>query len=198
MTVGITGGIGSGKSAVTRELAYRGYAFYDCDTQAKRIIAETSIVQFQITKLFGKRAFSYNRYNAPYVAKRVFEEPELLKQLNEIVHPHVLKDLEELTRYRRERGAQDPLFVESAILFESGLARLCDQIIVLDAPDEVRIKRVIDRDYHGNDTPKNRELIQARINAQRREIDSQMSVTHFLNDGNKPINELVNQILISL
>ena len=89
MTIGITGGIGSGKSTIARALAARGYAIYDCDKEAKRIIAENHDVQQQIIALLGEEAFSINPslseaeqsiiYNTSYVAQRVFAEPELLE-----------------------------------------------------------------------------------------------------------------------
>ena len=94
MIIGITGGIGSGKSTIARALAARGYAIYDCDKEAKRIIAEDQEVQQHIIALFGKEAFVNGVYNTAYVASRVFAEPELLKQLNGIVHPAVKADIE--------------------------------------------------------------------------------------------------------
>ena len=98
MIIGITGGIGSGKSTIVQELAKRGFAVYDCDREAKRIIAEDAAVRKAIIDLLGDEAFltSHNDngltsriYNTAYVAQRVFEDPELLKRLNGIVHPAV-------------------------------------------------------------------------------------------------------------
>ena len=77
MIIGITGGIGSGKSTIARALAARGYAVYDCDKEAKRIIAENKDVQQQIIALLGEEAFIEGIYNTAYVAQRVFHEPEL-------------------------------------------------------------------------------------------------------------------------
>ena len=121
--IGITGGIGSGKSTIARALAARGYAVYDCDKEAKRIIAENAEVQQKIIELLGEEAFtnptapSLERvkssarsdcrrssvelpggevspvYNTSYVAQRVFAEPELLERLNQIVHPAVKEDI---------------------------------------------------------------------------------------------------------
>ena len=93
MIIGITGGIGSGKSTITNELAGRGYAVYDCDREAKRIITEDADVLQAVTALLGREAFEGGQYNTAYVAKRVFAEPELLQQLNRIVHPAVKKDI---------------------------------------------------------------------------------------------------------
>ena len=93
MIVGLTGGIGSGKSYIAQELAQRGYAVYDCDREAKRIIAENKDVQQAITDLLGEEAFVNGQYNTSYVAKRVFEDSKLLEGLNKIVHPAVEKDI---------------------------------------------------------------------------------------------------------
>ena len=157
MIVGLTGGIGSGKSFLAQELAKRGFAIYDCDREAKRIIAENQDVQAAIKDLLGEEAFVDGNYNTAYVAKRVFAEPELLDALNKIVHPEVAKDI----------LIKKPDFVESAILFESGLDRLCDKIVVVTAPEDVRIARTIARDYQGAATPENINKVRARIRAQK-------------------------------
>jgi len=178
--IGITGGIGSGKSTIAKALAQRGYTVYDCDQEAKRIIAEDIDVQQAIIRLLGKEAFVEGKYNTSYVAKRVFAEPELLRQLNAIVHPAVGRDI----------LAKQPDFVESAILQESGLDRLCDKIVVVDAPEEIRIARTMARDYNGQATEANIEKVRARMNTQH--------IPHgdlvLVNDGKHSIDELVEKL----
>ena len=190
MIVGITGGIGSGKSTIARELVKRGFAVYDCDREAKRIIAENPDVQKEIIDLLGKEAFIYHLssiiYNTDYVAKRVFADPHLLKELNRIVHPAVKADI--LSSFTSHLS---PLFLESAILFESGLNLLCNRIIVIDAPEDIRIARTIARDYHGDASPANINKVRARIHAQH---IPQGDLT-LLNDGHTPIEEIVDEIL---
>ena len=195
MIIGITGGIGSGKSTIARELANRGYACYDCDREAKRIIAENSDVQKHITDLLGDNAFADGRYNTAYVAQRVFVEPELLQSLNAIVHPAVFADLQ---RFRNLHRTDEPLFVESAILFESGLNRLCDKAIVIEAPVDVRVQRVIARDYNGLATPENIKNVQARIAAQKTNVGQWPSALIIRNDGTTTIAELADSILSKL
>lgn len=188
--IGITGGIGSGKSTIARELVKRGFAVYDCDREAKRIIAENPDVQKEIIDLLGKEAFIYHPssiiYNTTYVAKRVFADPHLLKELNRIVHPAVKADI--LSSFTSHLS---PLFLESAILFESGLNLLCNRIIVIDAPEDIRIARTIARDYHGDASPANINKVRARIHAQH---IPQGDLT-LLNDGHTPIEEIVDEIL---
>lgn len=187
--IGITGGIGSGKSTIARELVKRGFAVYDCDREAKRIIAENPDVQKEIIDLLGKEAFIYHPssiiYNTTYVAKRVFADPHLLKELNRIVHPAVKADI--LSSFTSHLS---PLFLESAILFESGLNLLCNRIIVIDAPEDIRIARTIARDYHGDASPANINKVRARIHAQH---IPQGDLT-LLNDGHTPIEEIVDKI----
>ena len=181
MIIGITGGIGSGKSTIARELAKRGYTIYDCDHEAKRIIAENADVQQEIINLLGEEAFltSHNDngltsriYNTQYVAKRVFEDSHLLAALNAIVHPAVGLDIMK----------RKPDFVESAILYESGLDILCDRIIVVDAPEEIRIARTLNRNYD----------VRARIKAQKIPTGDLL----INNDGKTSIAELVDKITL--
>ncbi len=192
MIIGITGGIGSGKSTIARELVKRGFAVYDCDREAKRIIAENPDVQQEIIDLLGEEAFIYHLssiiYNTQYVAKRVFADPHLLKELNRIVHPAVKADI--LSSFTSHLS---PLFLESAILFESGLNLLCNRIIVIDAPEDIRIARTIARDYHGDASPANINKVRARIHAQH---IPQGDLT-LLNDGQHPISDLADMIVLS-
>jgi dephospho-CoA kinase len=194
--IGITGGIGSGKSTIARELVKRGFTVYDCDREAKRIIAENPDVQKEIIDLLGKEAFIYHPssiiYNTTYVAKRVFADPHLLKELNRIVHPAVKADI--LSSFTSHLS---PLFLESAILFESGLNVLCNRIIVIDAPEDIRIARTIARDYHGDASPANINKVRARIHAQKSKPYTihRTPYTILSNDGHTPIPELVDEIL---
>lgn len=192
MIIGITGGIGSGKSYLAQELAKRGFAVYDCDREAKRIIAEDKAVQAAIIKLLGKEAFIDGMYNTAYVAQRVFTEPQLLKKLNKIVHPAVKADIS------RQSSDVSLLVVESAILFESGLDELCDKIVVVTAPEETRIARTIARDYHNEATPENINKVRARIRAQK-EIPASTEVPQgkiltIVNDDTSVLSSIIDRI----
>lgn len=192
MIIGITGGIGSGKSYLAQELAKRGFAVYDCDREAKRIIAEDKEVQAAIIKLLGEEAFKDGKYNTAYVAQRVFTEPQLLKKLNKIVHPAVKADIS------RQSSDVSLLVVESAILFESGLDELCDKIVVVTAPEETRIARTIARDYHNEATPENINKVRARIRAQK-EIPASTEVPQgkiltIVNDDTSVLSSIIDRI----
>ena len=201
MIVGITGGIGSGKSAIAYELVRRGYTVYDCDREAKRIIAENKDVQAAIMDLLGKEAFTLDsrlsalRYNTSYVAQRVFAEPKLLQALNAIVHPEVVKDIQVKQENRTKYGY---FFIESAILFEAGLDQLCVRVFIIDAPEEVRIRRVLCRDYNGEATEENINKVRARIRNQEPIALSQAGnkkATVIINDGNESLSYLADQLV---
>lgn len=197
MIIGLTGGIGSGKSTIARGLAQRGFAVYDCDREAKRIIETDKSVQSAIIDLLGEEAFLNGAYNTAYVAQRVFAEPELLQRLNAIIHPAVLKDLKAL-KDAKNQDPKAPLFVESAILFQAGLAPLCDKIIIVEAPEEVRIARTIGRDYNGQATPANINKVRARIRAQQKSpamTDAQQGKIYtVLNDGSLVLSRVIDLV----
>ncbi len=185
--IGLTGGIGSGKSTIAQELGKQGFAVYDCDREAKRIIAENNEVQQAIIALLGEEAFVDGIYNTQYVAQRVFADPQLRQQLNQIIHPAVKNDI----------LLKQPRVIESAILCEAGLDRLCDKIVVVEAPEDIRIERVLARDYKGDASPANIGKVRARVQAQANEYDAipQQKRLTIINDGQTPIVHLVQSIL---
>lgn len=208
MLVALTGGIGSGKSTIARELRARGYAVYDTDTEAKRLIVSNPLVRSQVEYLLGSDVFDGDTYLTRLVAKQIFHHPDLRLRLNAIVHPAVAFHLR---RWAQEQG-EHLCFVESAILFESGLDALCDRIVIVDAPEEIRIRRVLMRDYRGDFSPANIAQIRQRIAAQspaqtapspapaaspsatRRDIP----VLTLVNDGTTPVPRLVDTLLSSI
>ena len=228
MIIGITGGIGSGKSTIARELSQRGFAVYDCDREAKRLIAENKDVQAAIIRLLGPEAFrevpsdqvpsdqvpsdqvpSTKVYNTAYVAQRVFADPALLQALNAIIHPAVKADILQrsgLTAQRSNSAAVQQakpvcqgapvLFIESAILFEAGLDTICDKIIIIEAPEEVRIARTIERDYAGVATEENINKVRARMRAQKSPAPEKTQGKYYrvANDGHLVLSRVVNLI----
>ena len=151
LVIGITGGIGSGKSYVAAQMAESGYRVYDTDKEAKRLIVEDPELRAGIVALLGAEVYEGDVYRTDIVAKRVFANPSLLKQLNALVHPAVKKDiLNTLPLYSSTPlplYPSTPLLLESALLIESGLYRLCDRVIVVTAPEAVRIARTMARDH---------------------------------------------------
>ncbi len=183
--IGITGGIGSGKSYIAQALRTAGYPVYDCDQEAKRIINHNPAVRSQIEYLFGSEVYTNDTYNSQAVAAQVFQQPELLQKLNAIVHPAVRFDILEWAKKQDTPYA----FVESAILFESGFDALCQAIIAITAPEEVRIQRAIERDHS------TREQILRRIRNQMPEAERNARASLVLyNDGATPIAQMLVSI----
>ncbi|QIG90989.1 dephospho-CoA kinase [Chryseobacterium sp. POL2] len=140
--IGITGGIGSGKSSVARMIQERGYPVFYSDDRAKNIVNEDLILMQNIKNLLGEKAYQDGEYNRKYVADLVFNDSKLLEQLNHLIHPAVALDFENWT------NAQDSEFIfkETALLFELGLNKDCFKSLLVTADDNTRIKRVMDRD----------------------------------------------------
>lgn len=141
MKTGITGGIGSGKSYVCQRLKARGIEVYDCDTAAKRLIRTSAEIRRQLTALIGLAAYDGQQLNKGVVAQFLLKSEESAKAIDAIVHPAVFSDFE-------QSGMQ---WMESAILYESGAWRLVDRVVVVTAPQEVRIRRVMQRDGISSD-----------------------------------------------
>lgn len=154
--IGLTGGIGSGKTTVANYFKSYGIPVYIADDEARKIMQSTDIME-AIKDLFGADVFENETLNREKLAKIVFNNPESLEKLNGIVHPAVKKHFEQWLLQNLEAPY---VIYEAAILFESGRYKDCDIIITVTAPIESRIQRVIKRD---NTT---RELVLKRINAQ--------------------------------
>ena len=190
MLIGITGGIGCGKSTIASQLHNLGYPTYDTDSRAKYIIINNPMVRSQVELLFGSEVLEGDVYHTELVSKQVFHHPDLLTRLNRIVHPAVAFDLQEWERKEITQHPEQPIcFVESAIIFESGLNLLCDKVIAITAPEDIRISRTILRDH--SDASK----VLARIHAQSTDDDIQRADLIINNDGNTPIPTLCQQIL---
>lgn len=141
--IGITGGIGSGKSTLSERLREIGYSVYDSDLEARRLQNEHPEIQDQLIELFGEDIYNDQGLNRPVLAKLVFGKPELLAKLNAIVHPVVHTDF---MNWIQNHSAENLLFMESAILFESGFNKMVDKVIVMTASENIRIARVMKRD----------------------------------------------------
>jgi dephospho-CoA kinase len=154
--IGITGGIGAGKTVVSRILMSMGYPVFNSDQAAKYIITNNSELQIHIVKLLGAEAFFKGEYNRDFVAKQIFNSSEKREALNNLIHPLVRTEFDSFCEKNKEIAA----FNEAAILFETGAYKKFDKTILLSAPEKVRISRVMDRDGS------NLNEVQKRINNQ--------------------------------
>ncbi len=194
MTIGITGGIGSGKSTIAQGLRTMGYAVYDTDSEAKRLIVEDTQVRQQIEQLFGSEVYKDGVYQTALVAQRVFADHSLLAQLNAIVHPAVRADIERrvsghASRESRVENQKNLFFIECAILYQAGFDSLCDKVVAVTAPEDVRLQRVIARDHSSSDK------VLARMRAQQAEEILQRADIIINNDGQTSILTLCEEIL---
>ena len=140
--IGLTGGIGSGKSSVLQLFKNKGLAIYNADIEAKLLMQENHQLIKKITDYFGKEAYESGQLNRKYLAHEVFKNPEKLKVLNALVHPVVRKHFQSFIKKQKS-----PIVIlENAILFESGMDQLCDAVITITAPTETRIQRIMQRD----------------------------------------------------
>ncbi len=140
--VGITGGIGSGKSTATRMLEGMGVAVYLSDTRAKELMCNDEALREQIVARFGAEAYVDGVLNRPYLAERVFSNEAELAALNALVHPAVMADFDAWA----EEQESPYVVIESAILFEAGLDSRVDCVVSVLAPTELRIERTMQRD----------------------------------------------------
>ena len=140
--IGITGGIGSGKSTVCRLLADMGVPVYDSDARAKALMNDSEALRTALIEAFGEECYNAEGLTRPYLASRVFGDAEALAQLNAIVHPAVRED------FRAWADVQSSRYVvlESAILFEAGFENEVDTTLAVLAPLEERVRRTAERD----------------------------------------------------
>lgn len=142
LKVGITGGIGSGKSIICQVFKALQVPVYNADEHAKIIVETDPNIKSRIIKIFGEQSYTGSTYNRKYIAEKVFNNKLLLEKLNKIVHPAVANDFSNWIK----KFKFPYVIEEAAILFESGAHEKMDKIIVVEAPEELRIKRIRKRD----------------------------------------------------
>lgn len=173
LKVGITGGIGSGKSTVTRIFSTLGVPVYFADDAAKRLMNEDADLQFQLIKAFGADTYFEGVLNRKYLSSIVFNNPSKLELLNSIVHPLTINDA---AAWMAKQNAPY-LIKEAALIFESGSQDMLDHVIGVYAPESLRIHRVMKRDGVS------REEVKARMRKQIEEtIKMRLCDTVILND----------------
>lgn len=182
-TIGITGGIGAGKSVVSRALRLRGYRVYDCDFEAKRLMDNSAQLKEDISRRFGAECLlADGSLHRPAIAAHLFGDAAKRDWLNSIVHAMVRADIAAWLGSLEEEGVE-VAFIESAILRSSRLDAVCSEIWLVDAPEEVRISRVQKRNGM------KAELVRQRIEAQMEEYSDfgNLSMRRIINDGSIPL-----------
>ena len=175
MKTGITGGIGSGKSYVCKLLAQRGIEVYDCDAAAKRLIRTSPRLRQQLKALIGS-------LDKAAISRFLLANEENQQAVNAIVHPAVFQDFEE----------SGMLWMESAILFESGADKLVDRVVVVTAPEEIRIERVMQRD----DITREKALQWIARQWPQEQVIARADF-EIVNDGQADLNSQIEKLLTS-
>lgn len=141
--VGVTGGIGSGKSTVCKIFRVLGIPVFDADSEAKLLMEKDEALVAKIKILFGEDAYTGKKLNRQWIAGRVFEDKSLLDKLNALVHPAVGKHF---IRWADAKKDANYIVKEAAILFESGAEKGLDYVVFVKAPEQVRMERIMKRD----------------------------------------------------
>ncbi|SIQ59455.1 dephospho-CoA kinase [Maribacter ulvicola] len=183
--IGLTGGIGSGKSTVAAMFKELGIPVYDSDARAKYLMNTSDIVIEQLIMLLGEEAFEKGKLNRRYIADKVFKDPAILEKLSGIVHPVVRQDFVDWTK------KQDACYViqETALLYENNSQELYDEVILVTAPKEMRIDRVCARD---NST---RQQVEARMNNQLGDA-AKMKLANFIIDNTNLVSTRENVLQV--
>lgn len=161
LRIGLTGGIGSGKSTVARIFNVLGIPVYNADDAAKRLMVENDELKNSIVRLFGKESYINGTLNRKYLSGQVFNDSRKIKLLNSLVHPATIRDAEQWMKKQ-----QAPYIIkEAALIFESGSNQFLDYVIGVQSPLELRIERAMKRDNIS------REQVKARMKLQLDEED---------------------------
>lgn len=140
--VGLTGGIGSGKTTVAKMFGALGIPIYIADVEAKKLMNRSKVIKRKLIVLFGENAYVEGKLNRPYIANIIFNDKSYLEKMNAIVHPKVAR------HFKRWAAKQNAPYVikEVAILFENGGNTQCDFVVTVTAPKTLRIERLLKRD----------------------------------------------------
>ena len=187
--IGITGGIGSGKTYVCQLLRQRGIPVYHCDDEAKRLMLESPVIRQQLSQLIGNDTYIHHELNKPLIAAFLFANEENAAKVNAIVHPVVKEDFLQWA----ERQNTPIVAQECALLFESGFQDTVDVTVEVYAPLSLRLQRAIQRDHA---TP---QQIQARMAQQMNEEEKRQRADFcILNDGTTDLDEQLEQLLTQM
>lgn len=185
--IGITGGIGSGKTYVCQLLQQRGIPVYHCDEEAKRLMTESSVIRRRLTQILGSDAYISSGLNKPLIAQYLFADEKHAAKVNAIVHPVVRQDFLRWTNQQKNA----PIVVqECALLFESGFQDTVDVTVEIYAPLALRLERATQRDHS------TAEQILARMAQQMDEEEKRRRADFtILNDGTIGVEEQIDHLL---
>ncbi|MCR9172233.1 MAG: dephospho-CoA kinase [bacterium] len=189
LKVGITGGIGSGKSMVGKILESMGYPVFYSDDQAKKLSDTHPDIRRELTDVFGEEVYLDGALNRPYLATKIFGDEVLRQRVNEIIHPRVRQAFDDFCSNQNSPF----VFNEAAILIETGASKNFDAIVLVTAPENVRVQRVQQRDQ--TDAESIRQRIQKQWSDEQKRPHSDYEI---INDGEKPLLSQIEKLLESL
>lgn len=176
--IGITGGIGSGKSFIATIIERMGYPVYYSDISSKELTNAHPVIRQGLIDLVGENVYFGGELDKKVLASAIFSNDELRLKVNQLIHPIVRQDFEDWANSQKS----DLIFNEAAILFETGAYRNFDATILVFAPEELRLKRVLKRDII------TKEEVLARMNNQLKDDEKRkMTSLQILNDGESPL-----------
>lgn len=186
--LGVTGGIGSGKTVVCDLLRIHGIPVYDADKEAKDLNDRSPVIKEKLTELFGNDLYEGEKLNRSKLAEYIFNNKEKLLVVNKLIHTELAKHFIEWTQLHSNHPI---VAIDAAVLFEANFQKHVTATITVTAPEDIRIKRVLKRDKHLTI-----EQIKARINSQMSEEEKvKLSDFTVINDNNHSIIEQVSNIL---
>ena len=165
--VGLVGMMGSGKSKILEFFETLKISCFNSDKEAKKMMETIPFIRNQIIDVFGYESYLNQKPNTKYLSDIVFKNPKKLKLLNEIIHPAIKKKIIIWSKNIPSRYG----VIESAILFESGLNKLCNKIICVEAPEKIRVQRIIKRDKINKESIKERFNNQTKLKSRIKSID---------------------------
>lgn len=190
LKIGLTGGIGSGKSVVSKVLETMGYLVFNSDEESKALMNQDPSLVQKITQLFGEDAYQNDELNRPFLAEAIFQNPALREKISSIVHPATRLAFQS---FCEQNQREKVIFNEAAILFETGAYTSFDKMILVSAPEALRIHRVMERDQLSE------ESVRARMKAQWPD-DEKRKLADFvlINDDRTPLIDQIERVINQL
>ena len=191
MKVGLTGGIGSGKSTVAKILLELGFPVYNSDKRAKWLMNNDSILKNNIASIFGESSYINGVLNTNFISNIVFSNPDKIVQLNSLVHPSVSKDFD---KWLKLNISHNIIFKEAAILIESGAYLKMNKIILVESRNDLKIERILKRDSTDFDSVKKRMDSQSSDIKNKKYVDYIIENNETLESLNTKVNLVIQQI----
>lgn len=191
MKVGLTGGIGSGKSTVAKILLELGFPVYNSDKRAKWLMNNDSILKNKITSIFGENSYINGVLNTNFISNIVFSNPKKIVHLNSLVHPFVSKDFD---KWLKLNISHNIIFKEAAILIESGAYLKMNKIILVESRNDLKIERILKRDSTDYNSIKKRMDSQISDTKNKKYVDYIIENNENLESLNIKVDLVIQQI----